>query len=58
MLRSISGFRGGENDACMQAAAARPATLEQLKAAAERHGLDLQKLIADAKEKGVEIEGA
>lgn len=47
-----------EVDACMQVPNAKPATLEQLKAAAERHGLDLQKLIDDAREKGVEVEGA
>jgi hypothetical protein len=47
-----------EASAALQIQDARPATLAQLKAAAERHGLDLQKLIADAKAKGVEIEGA
>lgn len=35
--------------------AARPATYEQLKMAAERHGLDLQELLADARKRGMDI---
>lgn len=40
----------------VQVGAARPASYEQLKAAAERHNLDLQQLLADARRRGVQID--
>eukprot|EP00892_Ulva_mutabilis_P009346 jgi/Ulvmu1/6784/UM030_0122.1 len=44
-----------ESEIDEQVGAARPASLQQLKAAAERHGLDLQELLADARRRGVHI---
>lgn len=39
----------------VQVGAARPASYDQLRAAAERHGLDLQELLADARRRGIDI---